>query len=89
MDMDSGYLEMNSIHLEMKSIHLEIDSRHMDMEIEIESLLGLAVSLREVRRSASNHVDQMDLTGTITNMKFTSKLTLCKKNNMDTLQDKM
>ena len=48
-------------------------------EIEIESLLGLAVSLREVRRSASNHVDQMDLTGTITNMKFTSKLTLCKK----------
>ena len=41
--------------------------------IEIESLLGLAVSLREVRRSASNHVDQMDLTGNITNMKFTSK----------------
>ena len=43
-------------------------------EIEIESLLGLAVSLREVRRGASNHGDQMDLTGNITNnMIFNSK----------------
>ena len=44
-----------------------LSNKEIEIEIEIESLLGLADSLREVRRCASNHGDQMYLTSNIKN----------------------
>ena len=54
----------------------------MIVEIEIESLLGLAGSPLEMRLCASNHGDQINLTVIITHKQYDTEITLLRNKNI-------